>query len=117
MSSAVYRIHTSNRVRAVQCNAMSGDAFQAKVKQLADKRRNVDKRRLKDVQGIYNQFKDIARVELRDALDIAKVVVPFDKISEEFKAAASKCKDCSSDSNADSNAATEKASVDSTIDI
>jgi len=108
----VYRIQSQNRVHSVKCNAMSGDAFQSKVKQLADKRRIVDKRRLKDMKGIYSQFKDIARVELKDAIDIARLVVPFDKINEEFKAAASKCKDnCQ---NGDESKSTDN---DSTIDI
>lgn len=111
MLTTVYRIQGSNRVQSVQCKAMSGDAFQAKAKELADKRRTIDKRRLKDIQGLYNQFKDIARVELRDAVDIAKVVVPFDKINEEFKAAASKCKDCTDNKSADN------TSADSTIDV
>jgi hypothetical protein len=90
---SVYRVQGYNRVQSVQCKAMSGDAFQAKVKQFAEKRRTVDKRRMRDFQGLYNQFKDIARVELKDAVDIVRVVVPFDKISEEIKTAASKCKD------------------------
>jgi hypothetical protein len=88
---------------------MSGDAFQAKVKEIAEKRRNVDKRRLKDVQGLYNQFKDIARVELKDAVDIIRVVVPLDKINEEFKSAASKCDD--------KKKSNKTSVVDSTIDI
>jgi DNA-directed RNA polymerase delta subunit len=98
-------------MNAVKCKAMSGDAFQEKVKEIADKRRNIDKRRLKDVKVLYNQFKDIARVELKDAVDILRVVVPLDKINEEVKAAASKCKDASKGEES------HKASVDSTIDI
>jgi DNA-directed RNA polymerase delta subunit len=108
---SVYRIQGSSRMNAVKCKAMSGDAFQEKVKEIADKRRNIDKRRLKDVKVLYNQFKDIARVELKDAVDILRVVVPLDKINEEVKAAASKCKDASKGEES------HKASVDSTIDI
>ncbi len=111
---SAHHIQGQSRVQAVRCKAMSGDAFQAKVKQIAEKRRNVDKRRMKDAQGLYNQFKDIARVELKDAVDILRVVVPLDKINEEVKAAVAKCKDTSKSNDTSE---TSEGGGDSTIDI
>lgn len=67
------------RPSSVKCSASKNnltDTIRQAVKQVADKRRIIDKRRLSELRTFANTIKEVGRQEIKDAIEILGYIIP-----------------------------------------